>query len=67
MPDEPYDLSPAAAARILGVHTDTVKRWAKGGDIPAFRTPGGWFRFRRSDLAAFVADSQAKAPEGAAS
>lgn len=61
---ERFDLSPSAAAEIVGVHEDTLKRWAAAGKVPAFRTPGGWWRFRRSDLLAFVEGSAAS---GAAS
>lgn len=67
--NEPFDLSPQDAAAILGCHEDTLKRWAAAGKVAAFRTPGGWWRFRRSDLAAFlVASSVAPAdPTDAAS
>lgn len=58
---EPYDISPAEAAALLGVHEDTIKRWAKVGKVAAFRTPGGWWRFRKSDLLALVADGQPEA------
>lgn len=50
---EPYNLSPKDVANLLGVHEDTVKRWRKAGRLPAFKTPGGWWRFRRSDIEAF--------------
>lgn len=49
-----YDLSPAAAAEYLGIHEDTLKRWARDGRIAAFRTPGGWWRFAQADLDAFL-------------
>ena len=55
MADTVYDLSPAAAATHLGVHEDTVKRWVKAGKLAAIRTPGGWLRFSRVDLDAFLA------------
>ena len=51
---EPFDLSPQAAAAIVGVHEDTLKRWAADGKVKAFKTPGGWWRFRRSDLTELV-------------
>lgn len=51
---ETYDLSSTQAAEILGVHLHTVQRWADSGSLPSWRTPGGWRRFRRSDLVAFV-------------
>lgn len=50
MTSEPFNLSPQEAASLVGVHEDTLKRWARDGKVNAFRTPGGWWRFRRSDL-----------------
>lgn len=39
------------AARFLGVHHSTLSRAAKRGQIaPAGSTPGGWARFRLSDV-----------------
>ncbi len=29
------------AAELLGVSTDTVRRWADAGDLPSTRSPGG--------------------------
>lgn len=54
MGNAPFDLSPQEAAAIIGCHEDTLKRWAVNGQIKAFRTPGGWWRFRRSDVEAFL-------------
>ena len=56
-----YTVSPQQAADRLGVHVDTVKRWAKAGKLPAFRTPGGWWRFSNDDLEAFIADGKESA------
>jgi excisionase family DNA binding protein len=50
-----FDLSPSEAAAIVGVHEDTLKRWARDGKIRAFRTPGGHWRFRQADLDEFIA------------
>lgn len=52
--DEPFDLSPREAAALVGCHEDTLKRWAADGEVAAFRTPGGWWKFRRSDIAALL-------------
>lgn len=54
MPSEPFDLSPRDAAELIGCHEDTLKRWALAGKVKAFRTPGGWWRFRRSDIDALL-------------
>lgn len=50
-----YDISTTRAAEFLRVHPHTVQRWADSGDLPSWRTPGGWRRFRQSDLIAFLA------------
>lgn len=47
---EAFELSAKQAAEYLAVHPDTLKRWAKAGKVRCFKTPGGYFRFRRSDL-----------------
>ena len=38
------------ACRMLGVDESTLRRWADGGHVHAFRTPGGHRRFVESDL-----------------
>jgi excisionase family DNA binding protein len=47
------------AASHLGVAQSTVRKWADSGRLPAFYTPGGHRRFRRSDLEAFLSGSRA--------
>ena len=47
-------LTVSGAAALLQVHIDTVRRWEKAGIISAVRQPGGWRRFRRSDLEAVL-------------
>jgi excisionase family DNA binding protein len=44
-------LSLGPASQLVGVDPDTLRRWADDGRVPAFTTPGGHRRFRRSDLA----------------
>jgi excisionase family DNA binding protein len=43
------------AAIFLGVAQSTVRTWSDQGTLPAFYTPGGHRRFRRSELERFVA------------
>ncbi len=46
-----------ASAR-LGVHPNTMRRWADAGSVPCYRTPGGHRRFRAAELhAALVAQA----------
>lgn len=47
-------LSLSEAARQLGVHVTTLRRWADNGDIPVLLTPGGHRRFTATDLAHFA-------------
>lgn len=50
-----YTLATAAVARRLGVSIPTVTRHARAGAIPHIVTPGGWRRFRPSDVETFAA------------
>lgn len=42
------------AAKQLGVHATTLRRWANNGDIPVLTTPGGHRRFSAADIAHFA-------------
>lgn len=43
------------AAKYLGVHEETVRRWAREGAIPAAKLGNrGGFRFKRDDLDRFL-------------
>lgn len=46
----PATLTPLQAARLLGVHRDTVVRWADAGRLPCWRTPTRHRRFRLEDV-----------------
>jgi excisionase family DNA binding protein len=50
------------AAAFLGAAQSTVRKWADGGRVRAFYTPGGHRRFRRSDLEAFLAGPRGGPP-----
>ncbi|WP_456820717.1 helix-turn-helix domain-containing protein [Cellulomonas sp. URHB0016] len=49
----------ATAARILGVHPQTVRRWSRAGMLPTSWTPGGERRFLVRDLDDFARSHQA--------
>jgi excisionase family DNA binding protein len=53
------------AAAFLGAAQSTVRKWADSGRLPAFYTPGGHRRFRRTDLEAFLTGGRT-APAAAA-
>ena len=42
------------AARYLGVAQSTLRKWSDQGRVPAFYTPGGHRRYRRTDLEKFL-------------
>ena len=50
METEQHRLTPQAAARELGVSTDTLKRWEADGKIRAARTVGGHRRFEPAEV-----------------
>lgn len=42
-------------ARLLRVHTATVRRWIEGGRLPAWQaSPGGRYRIARSEVEALL-------------
>jgi excisionase family DNA binding protein len=47
-------LTLSEAAKQLGVHTTTLRRWADNGDITVLTTPGGHRRFSAADVAHFA-------------
>jgi excisionase family DNA binding protein len=51
-----------AAARMLGVHENTLRRWEQAGLVRAVRLPSGVRRFRREDIEELRAEMYA-APE----
>jgi excisionase family DNA binding protein len=50
-------LTPAEAARLLGVTPNTVTRWSRAGKMSAIQTMGGHRRFRRSEVERVLRDS----------
>ncbi len=51
-------LSLPQAAKLLGVHNTTLRRWADHGDISFLRTPGGHRRFALSDVERFANENR---------
>ena len=47
-------LTARTVADLLGVSTETVLRWARRGELPAIRLPGGAIRFREDDLDGWI-------------
>jgi excisionase family DNA binding protein len=41
------DLSTCELARLFNISEKTARRWALRGEMGAYRTPGGSWRFRR--------------------
>jgi excisionase family DNA binding protein len=57
MPEQDW-LMLTDAARLLGVHPTTLRRWADQGSIPVRITPGGHRRFLRAELNTFLQQNQ---------
>lgn len=47
-------LSPAEAAKALGVHVKTISAWARSGKLKAYRTIGGHRRYKAADCRALL-------------
>lgn len=48
-------LTLSRASARLGVHANTLRRWADAGKVPCYRTPGGHRRFRAVDVEVWAA------------
>ncbi len=44
-------LTRGEVARLFGVSSSTITRWARTGLIRALRTPGGHYRYRADEVA----------------
>lgn len=53
-------LTPADAARLLGVVPATVRQMALSGRLPALRTESGMRLFRREDVERLAAEREAQ-------
>jgi excisionase family DNA binding protein len=53
MPEETtHSLTISQAAKVLGVHPNTLRRWVDKGQVPAARLPSGHRRFTREQIEA---------------
>jgi excisionase family DNA binding protein len=71
MHPDPTSEAPQAPARLLtarqvaerlGVSAETVLRWTRRGQVPAFRLPGGALRYRDVDMADWLAEKATNRP-----
>jgi excisionase family DNA binding protein len=60
--NEPDWLTLGQAAKYLGMAQSTIRKWSDNGRLPAFYTPGGHRRYRRSDLEDFLERGGTLAP-----
>ena len=68
LPARPTDatLSVTKAARLLGVHPNTIRAWSDAGRLRYYRiNPRGDRRYRLGDLQRFLAAAETGAAEGA--
>jgi len=65
MSDKPTYLPPAEAAKILGVHSRTLRLWEIRGEIKAIKTPSGKRRYDvQSYQQKYIPEEQTDAREG---
>jgi excisionase family DNA binding protein len=57
-------LTAREVADHLGVSAETVLRWARRGELPAVRLPGGAIRFRTDALEAWLHEREAAPGRG---
>ena len=60
---DPDWLSLGPASRMLGVDPGTLRRWADGGRVESFTTPGGHRRFARRSLERLVRARRGERPQ----
>ncbi len=63
LPMEPDFLSRREVARLFGVSTSTVTRWARAGLLATIRTPGGHYRFRAGETLRAAQSGTAEVPK----
>lgn len=59
MENKSHYLTTAEVAAQIRVDTSTVRRWAIQGHLPSRLLPGGHYRFRVEDVAAFLQEGAA--------
>jgi excisionase family DNA binding protein len=55
-------LTAREVADLLGVSAETVLRWTRRGELPAFRLPGGALRYRADELERWLGEHATAAP-----
>lgn len=63
MDDRPELINTAAAAEVLGVSVQTVRRWERSGHLRAVRTPGNHRRYDRAQVEQLLAMPPAEPTE----
>ena len=61
-PSHPEDLRVGQAAEILGVSTDTLRRWDHEGRLLAYRSSGGQRRIPLAEVRRLLAERRAATP-----
>ncbi len=66
MQGEDRMLTIAEAARILGVHKNTLRTWADKGIVPHVKLPSGYRRFRQAEMRRLAREMEHGTVEGKA-
>lgn len=61
-PSDDIPLSLSEAARQLGVHPSTLRRWADAGDVAVSVTPGGHRRFSPAEVSRLRKEAESRPP-----
>ena len=60
---EPVFLSAPKAATLCGVSRNTICCWIRDGKLPSYRTAGGKYLIRPTDLIGFMRDNSMFVPQ----
>ena len=53
IPNDPRLLGVEGAAKVLGAHPNSIRRWANSGRLRCFLDVNGWRKFKMEDILKF--------------
>ena len=55
-------LTPGEVADLLGINPKTLSDWADRGKLPSIRTPGGYRRYKATEIGRFMSNRRGTRP-----